>query len=131
MRSALRSFPLPSVLYCTAHLCSLHISISPPSLSLPASLSHYVLSSLLGIATLDFVVWRKALSSGSFCARAEPTSATCRRGIRCSWCTGFDLPLDSLDLWALERRGGQGRGEKSEGISCLEKSRLQGGGSGG
>lgn len=61
--------PLPSVLYRTAHISSLHISFSSSfSLSLPASLSHHRLASLLGISALCFAVWRKAPRSGDLFA---------------------------------------------------------------
>ena len=85
--------PLSYALYCTALHCtarlSSHLHLSSFSfsllcLSLPASLFHYTLLSLLCIAALCSIVWENTVHSWCFCARAECTPATGGRGFRCS-----------------------------------------------
>lgn len=73
MRSALLSFSLLSplrytALHCSSLLSSSHISISftPLSLSLPASLLHYALVSLLCITALCSIVWGNTVHSVFF-----------------------------------------------------------------
>lgn len=85
---------LSSTLLFSSLLSSPHISISPPSfsllsLSLPASLSHHTLLSLLCIAALCSFVWENTVHSGLFRVRAEYAPAFGRRGFRCSWCSRF------------------------------------------
>lgn len=106
--------PLPSVLYRTAHISSLHISFSSSLCpSLPASLSHHRLASLLGIAVLCFAVWRKAVRSGDLFAPGlstlrllaeEDLAALGAPGLPC---LGF---LGSVGAGEQGRTGGGGEG---------------------
>lgn len=117
---------LSAVLHCIPRLSSAHISISPHSrslfpLPLPASLSPYALFSLLCIAALCSAVWENTLPSHFFRARAECTSATGGRGIRCSWSSRFDFPW--IPWICVSWRGGEGRKGRRKGAeSCSGES---------
>lgn len=129
MRSApFFSSLLCAILHCTALHCSsllsshLHLStfsFSLLSLSLPASLSHYTLLSLLCIA-LCSIVWENTVHTGFFRARAEYTPATGGRGFRCSCCSRFGLPRT---LWiSVGWTGGEGREEGESGQRAAQVS---------